>query len=577
MIERNITEQSVEQRTDLTTPVLAYVEASEQIAATRAFVASIKSHVQDQEKVRYTAEVERLLADSEDADCAKRLAINCFDFCISDEIRTYETSNSLPTDAAAVYFRSDVYKTQYPRCVTGAIEQRLGCAVEEAIIAPAVLVSETRIDGIRGALTEKIDYIVGNQNNSLDKSYPPLGMPRQELYRELMSCGINPFDATERPTTPIDSNENRVYRRLHRIRGSLALYAKEADLQNQRLRIESHWRTILGEPNGKGQVVLFSSGVSSNEASMRAIAEVSDRAYVHPYWYYENAAAINTIFNSIEQDLGKATALLVNLEPTNYFTFEEQPEPPVVAIKQFVDQAIENPNQQYSLIIDATVDPLISLRTVFGYGHLPSNLTIIKTASATKHQDGGRNYFFGVAYVEDTEVNERIRKNQLVAGSILYESHILHFPLPSRERIEHRRSVTSQLGAALETLNKQGGWRYVAYSYHSFLVPPQEFIEQIVENVRHFDCQRQAEEYIKIINSEIYAIVNTVALEEGGIEVGDSFAFPVTRVNTQGGPNRFGPYQLALKIPRISMGYRDGPTKGIHFAKMLIEQMKIKI
>ncbi len=48
------------------------------------------------------------------------------DFCISNEMRTYEVSNSLPTDAAAVYYRSDVYKTQHSQRVRQLIENHAG-------------------------------------------------------------------------------------------------------------------------------------------------------------------------------------------------------------------------------------------------------------------------------------------------------------------------------------------------------------------------------------------------------------------------------------------------------------------
>lgn len=574
MIESGVTKSLVEQRLDFTEPLLGHSDFDGQIAAIHDFVASIKSYVLDREKMRYILEVESLLDQANDAEYAKRLAISCFDFCISDEMRTYEASNSLPTDAAAVYYRSDVYKTQYPQRVKQVVENHTGHSLNEMILVPAKIIDDLDIVGSRGALTENIAYIV-DEHHSPSTPHPPIGMPRQEIYRELLFCGINPLEVATDSVDLIDTNDNRAYRRLHRLRGSLALRASEADFQDQRSRVESHWRTILAESNEVGHVALFSSGVSSNEASMRAVAEASDRVYVHPYWYYENGVTVDTIFGSVEQDLDDATALLINLEPTNYFTFDEKPEPPITTMERFTYRAIENPNQQYSLVIDATVDPPFSLRDKLGKTTLPANLTIVKTVSATKHQDGGRNYFFGVAHVDDPGVYERIIKNQGVAGSMLYESHITHFPLPKLERIQRRRLVSSQLGSDLEELNtEKSGWKFESYSYHSFLMPPRLFVEQIAGMVGRCETQQQAEEYMKNINNEIYSIVSDIARdEEGSIEVGDSFAFPVTRVNTQGGPNSFGSYSLALKIPRIAMGYRDGSTDGIRFAEKLINRM----
>lgn len=574
MTEPAIVERSIENFASAKSPLFEYAVASEQIRAAWDFIGYIKGYVSDPSKLDYIAEVQELLRQTDDPQYAKRLAINCFDFCVSDEIRIYEVAHSLPTDAAAVYFRSDVYKTEYPNRLSVAIHAEIGYPPQDLIVAPAELVEVLEPSGNLGMLTEKVAYIANESNQVLDRPYPPVGMPRQELYRELMSCGINPIEGNDTVESMADTSDNYVYRRLHRIRGKLALCASEADLIERKKYIESHWLSVLSETS-EGHVTLFSSGVSSNEASMRAAANVSERVYVHPYWYYENVSTIRSIFASVEDDLSQATALLINLEPTNYFTFREHPEQPATVMRRFIDQAVANQGQQYNLIIDATVNPLFSIGDVYSKAQLPKNLSVTKTISATKHQDGGRSYFFGVVHTDSAELREGIIENKNLAGGVVYESHIVHFPVPSRRRIEYRRHVVSRLNSELEAITSQSdGWKYEAYSYHSFLMPPEEFLKQVALVVDGIENDEDREQYIRKLNKEIYEVVCDVSrLCGSGVEVGDSFAFPATRANTQGGLNEIGSYDLALKIPRIALGYRDGQQTGLLFATKLAERL----
>lgn len=557
------------------TPIFQYAKPQDQMRASRRFVGSIRDLVSDPEKLSYIMEVERLLMAAEDSEYATRLSLSCFDFCISDEVRTYGATNLPLTDAAAVYFRSDVYKTQYPKDLLEAISMKVGYTPNDIIIVP-LEIDATGANGLRGVLTERLAYVANVPGQKLAYPQPPVGVPRQELYRELLLCGINPVgdDGLFDKETVIDTGDNYIYRRLHRLRGRLALNASETDLALMKKDIESHWLSVM-TGGDQGHVALFGSGVSANEASMRAAAEDGARVFIHPYWYYENLSSVESIFTSVENDPDKASTLLINLEPTNYFTFKEAPEHPIVTIKRFVKKAIKNPDQRHNLVIDATTDPLFSVEGICEASELPNNLQIIKTVSATKHQDGGRSYFFGVVQTSNIAMHASILKNRDSSGGTIYESHVVHFPKPSRRRLALRKKVVSSLNKELEFMTlSEDGWRYKSYSYHSFLMPPGHFIERLNLVLDKKDTLTEREEYVKLLNKRIYEVVNHAARYYGdGIEIGDSFAFPKTRVNTQAGANEVGSHNVALKLPRVSLGYKNGRSIGLSFALELADRV----
>ena len=120
MIER---EQSLSEKI----PFLQYATGDAQIAFVLDFIGSVQTYVEDSYKIEFIQEARRILnTQGILPDIAIRLTISCFDYCLSDEIRKYAGDVPAFTDAATVYFRSDVYKSVSPKAVYENITRNTG-------------------------------------------------------------------------------------------------------------------------------------------------------------------------------------------------------------------------------------------------------------------------------------------------------------------------------------------------------------------------------------------------------------------------------------------------------------------
>ncbi len=561
-------------------PIFEFAQPDDQIAAAISFIDSTKSYCADKERFDYADHIFNKLHDCNDSQFAVRSAINCFDFCISDEIRIYEGVKPQLTDNAAVYYRSDVYKQTYPSIIVGSLTDAIGYVPTDIIIANPEIVQSLSAPMHKGYITDEVMYAVNLENQRLDLPNPPVGMPRQEFYRSLLGCGINPLVGKEESALAFCGdaiNDNRLYRRLHRLRSSLAILANKNELLERQSFVESHWGSILSESE-ENFVNLYTSGTASNEIAMKSVASISqEKTYIHPYWYYENMSTANSVFESVVSDSDDASSLLINLEPTNFFTFDKKPQEPIELIRKFVDKALVDNQQNYYLIIDITVNPLFKIIDECSISKIPSNLTIIKTISATKHQDGGRNHFFGVLHSNNHKINDIIKNNEEIIEEGLYESQIVHFPVPTIDKLMNRRQKIADLNSAISISNCESLWRYEPSSYNSFLIPSTDAINLLVDNMKKIVCVNERDEYIKSVNKKIYsAVVETVREANiSNIEVGDSFGFPVARVNTQGGQNIIGDVKFNLKIPRISPGYNSSEAELSSVAAVLRERLNM--
>ncbi len=517
----------------------------------------------------YVTQIKNLIFKPEtDGEVAIRAAIHAYDVAVSDEIRSYlfERSPKI-TDAASVYYRSDVYKQSYPQSILDAVAGEIGQAPTDLVVATSNHIDNfSPSSGYRGILTPELSYWAGTVDNPIIKPDPPCGVARQEIYRSLLRCGVNPFEERVVDSDHSDTvRPDRRYQTMFRRKGEVALCATRKDLERWRQNSAAHWRDILREESKlDSNAVLFSSGTSSAEAVMSALSRrTTGETYTHPYWYYENIPTAQRALNESVRVTNNTQIILLNLEPTNFFTFDETQEigDPIQTLNRLVKICREDTATVRYAVIDVTVDPLFQTRD-FVDGNIPGNLHIIKTLSASKHQRGGRKYFFGVVYTDDKDLSAEIEQARTKVGGDIYESHIVHFPRPSVAWLAHQRDTVRNLNkmVARGAQDKsESGWKLKPHTYHTFFFPPQEVLDCIQTlGARNGNVEGE----VKRFNNEVIKIVEEVVKEMDTpyIDIGDSFGLPQTRICTQGGFNELNGVRFRLKLPRICPGY-DTPSE----------------
>jgi len=160
------------------------------------FILGIATYLSDDPHDYLRTQEDVVRAGRISANSAIRVAIASFDYYLSDEIRRSQGEPPPYSDAASVYFRSEVYKQTYPTGVVRAIAEEIGYAPEDIVIAhPQRLATVAVNTGTTGLLTPNLAYWVNAQGSRLEKPEPPWGIPRQELFRSLLTCGVCPLDA----------------------------------------------------------------------------------------------------------------------------------------------------------------------------------------------------------------------------------------------------------------------------------------------------------------------------------------------------------------------------------------------
>ncbi len=560
-------------------PVLEYSSYEQQVLASKNFIASVKTYCQTATELTFVENIEKRISDEPDINYITQAAISCFDYCVSEEIRVY-AGDSMPkfTDPAAVYYRSDVYKQRFPVALVGVLTESLGYSPTDIIIGSQdQILSHPEANGTVGWLTPDLMYLVNKRLGDLEKPQPPCGVPRQELFRSLLLCGLNPMDGMDNSTESQKININQIeteYKRIYRLRSELGNIATSEILDNMVIDKIQIWDDIFNYQTNEGyKSVLSSSGTAANEAVIATIAQLSDKpAYIHPYWYYENLPSALKSFRTITEKLNDARIVLINLEPTNYFSFQDNPETPEKIISNFINAASLNTDEKYYLIIDATVNPLFEIPELAEKSL--ANLHIIKTVSATKHQNGGRNYFFGVIGCNDNAVLEQISMQQARVGGDIYRSQIIHFPTPEIGLLNKRRFAIKKINHEVAYLSNTT-WAVNPHSFHSFIMPSDNLISSIAKDIAACGDEDKSNKKMKIYNEVILDMVKRVTLryDHEGIEFGDSFGLPQTRVNTQGGPNEYKGVNLTLKLPRICPGYESRTEVIQHFTSELMIEL----
>src|SRR5258708_3626334 len=229
-------------------PVFAYSTPEAQLLASKQFVNSVRSHTSDTYRLDYLNKAESLLENSRIApEVAIRVAVSCFDYCLSDEIRIYFGELPLFTDQASVYFRSDVYKQTVPEAIREALSEKSDYMLSDIVIGSKEhVLSYDQGQGLKGMITPDFAYWINNDEVTLNKPEPPCGVARQEIYRSLLRCGINPLPVnSEQVVTSSNNRKETFYQRKYRRKSITTLEASDVDLAVWKTRTAEHWGRLL--------------------------------------------------------------------------------------------------------------------------------------------------------------------------------------------------------------------------------------------------------------------------------------------------------------------------------------------
>lgn len=543
-------------------PIYSHVSNEEQVMAAFSFTKKTLLLTQKDYQESFANWAIEKIENSDDSDFALKVAIAAFDYCISDEMRPYVGNLPAWTDNSAVYYRYEAYRAWYPPEVLESVFSVSNTRGDIIIGTKDQITRQKFPPEGQGMLTPEVAFWVDNFTTH-KKPEPTCSIPRQVLYKSLLKCGIDPLSTVDQVEIRKTHSRESRYKKKYRLKSLRYMEANEEKVKGWEKNSVAHWERILNQERGNlnSDTLLFNSGTAANEAVIRTLFHLTaGNVYRHPFWYFENERSVSKLFSSrLITNPEDADIIFLNLEPVNYFSLGK-PDPdksPHEIIKRFVEKVEEQKQKSFFLVVDATVDPMFSIEGLTNRV-IPPNLKFIKTASVTKHQDGGRNYFFGASLIiNGKEIVEDLRLQRSMNGEDLFEEQSVHFPRPSTKLIEIRRQKIAHINKSLSLLNADDkGWKIVPYTYHSYIYPPNSFINKV-----HKYCAGLPEEVknrrMNELNEFMLGLVcsGIESSNTSTVEIGDSFGLPQTRVNVVGGPTMIDGTTFLLKIPRLCPGY----------------------
>jgi hypothetical protein len=240
--------------------------------------------------------------------------------------------------------------------------------------------------------------------------------------------------------------------------------------------------------------------LSANNLAIKALADQSSeklKAVYQTGWYYDNVRIIKDFFQVVE-DSKDAKILFVNIDscyPDNPEKFHSEQNR---LISDFVRKAKQNPNEKYTLVADVTTDMLWSEHL-----EIPDNLQLIQTFSATKHQRGGRNYFFGGVVAWNSKgLREKMEANFDFLGGKLTPIGIVNYPRAGKEEVRKNMNHLKKLSIAFANGIEEGSaifteelrFKVYPYNYYTYIVLPPDFPRYPFLDLHELDFEGLAEE-----------------------------------------------------------------------------------
>lgn len=408
---------------------------------------------------------------------------------------------------------------------------------------------------------------------------PQSPLPRQEYWRALLHSGIALFSDTELAVTPppaiAERDSGALLRRLIDAptnahldpwrRGALRRLAVHARAVEDPARLElfaaghaRHYARLLRQGRQEPDVMLTRSGVSANEIAIAAVARILGRdasAWAHPGWYYENRASLVTHFTRAQQ--ADARALFVSLlstVPDRLLALDRTEEAGVPlsareAARLFLQGARRRPAERHCLVIDKTAHLLWS-PAEWGEA-IPENVTLLETASLTKQQRGGRNYFFGLLAHHgprgDFQIVEEEAREQfgsLTPFGVVNLPRLTPSEILATQEVFRKANEAFALGFEMlqEGVPEGIRWSVERHGAFSYLLPP---VERLLAEARREHAGGMADRTLLVRDASrptvfyrfreetpLVALLpeDLARLREIGVAFGDSFGLQESRL-----------------------------------------------
>ncbi len=314
-------------------------------------------------------------------------------------------------------------------------------------------------------------------------------------------------------------------------------FEKETYLGKILSRHLDHYQKFFSDPESNGikpDVFLTRSGLSANGAALMLVNDLfnqSERKFARTYgWYYENEPPKDWA----ETSVGEANIFLVISEPNSpladsdtdsYFKKRDED------IKNFLAKVRVKTDQKFVIIFDKTTDLLD--HSLIPKTDLPPNLLVIETASLTKHQRGGKSYFYGAISIWNNQFSQETVESYVedATGSLTPDG-IFALPRLTRSEVEKdlenyqklERTFFEILDKEQEDLPEEYRWQWQSYNYFGYLLPPKKVLD------RYFDMGDQN------LRNYVDGLFTTNALyhfflteNADGFDKGDSFGMNNTR------------------------------------------------
>lgn len=301
-----------------------------------------------------------------------------------------------------------------------------------------------------------------------------------------------------------------------------------------------HFFAIDGwEPD---EILLTNSGLSANNLTIKALADQSSekmKAYYQVGWYYDNVKIIKDFFQVVENPEA-AKVLFVNTDscyPDDPEKFHSEQNK---LVSDFVGKARQDPKEKYTLVADVTTDMLWG-----EHFEIPENLQLVKTFSATKHQRGGRNYFFGgVVSWNSKGLREKMESNFNFLGGRLTPVGVVNFPRIGKEEVRKNEEHLKKLSAAFAKGIEEGSamfpeelrFKIFTYNYYTYLVLPPNFprYPHLDKNELDLDGLAEAGDSFGLERTRVSFVPKSVREDESALRFSPGFQDTEERMHKLG-------------------------------------------
>lgn len=434
---------------------------------------------------------------------------------------------------------------------------------------------------------------------------PHSALPRQEVWRAFLERGQQLFRPDRKRIGPSYAEalrqagvvkEDDTYS-VH-IQRKNAVWLKrnsDKDIQEFYGRLKEHYHALFDREHpvfGSPHLLLTRSGVSANEVAIRGVSTIlgNDKtpAFRVPGWYFENNESIERNFDE-NGDPQQSQAFFMSYEPIaimfrdpNAYAVARDESPQFL-----IDLARRNPRRPYFMVVDKTTNLLYE---TFQQGQtLPENLTFIETASLTKHQRGGRNYFFGMVLFWGRTPDFFAMKSQLdLSQGNLTDLEIIHFPRLREREIKRRRAKFRRLGQAVfesSKAHKQANgslWDIESYDCYAFIIPPMDLlIKDYLQDINKKPDQvtrLEKDDFVRYLKERgldvegLYDVCYKIGFPKG-IELGDSFGLDNTRITAIAGGMRSQNTESYFCTLRLSYGFNSSEEELQSYTAKLMEEL----